>query len=121
MVTSTLFANFLPRGKKITITMTTFVKSILAFTLLHKTLNICKGALTHYVAFVALRESMFRALYYDVMHCLSLMPMQCKGQHGFYMDCHCYLFLLLDKGHRAIKTCKKSVFIVLPLPYGGLQ
>ena len=29
------------------------------------------------------------------------MPKQCKGHHGFYIYCHCYRFLLLDKGHEA--------------------
>ena len=24
---------------------------------------------------------------------INLVPKQCKGHHGFYIDCHCYRFL----------------------------
>ena len=37
-----------------------------------------------------------------------LVPKQSKDHHGFYIDCHCYRFLLLDKGHEA-ENLQKSV------------
>ena len=40
------------------------------------------------------------------------MPKQCKGHHGFYIDCHCYRFLLLDKATRP-NICKKECLSVL--------
>ena len=40
-------------------------------------------------------------------------PKQCKGHHGFYIDCHCYRFFLLDKGHEAENLQKECLFLLL--------
>ena len=40
-----------------------------------------------------------------------LVPKQSKDHHGFYLDCHCYRFLLLDKGHEAENLQKECLFL----------
>ena len=45
----------------------------------------------------------------DLEDLILLTPKHYKGHHGFYIDCHCYRFFSLDKGHEP-KICKKSVY-----------